>query len=274
MEKPYLDSLEEKEREVLSEVVSRFEGEMEVAYAALEYVVSTFHEAISKQPETPEDLGRLLLLSRSINSLRAALKLWPCGFYQQVTALVRMAMEDVLIASDINNPETLKALLFGEGKIGRGKLTLSEIAQRLSGKYSSEFPESSELFSELKERWYSSYRMASESSVHPRSTNIYEAVKLDADEDQIQMYIYPGIYLGKGRAADALRSILVQLIWLLLIALDVALHFYKSRSERKEWMDGADTLRIALEMAYERAEDYAMENKWSGDWLDLGKASS
>ena len=188
---------------------------MEVAYAALEYVVTTHHDAISKLPETPEDLARLLLLSRSINSFRAALKLWPCGFYQEVLALERMAMENALIARDLDNPETLKALLLGDGKLGRGKLALPEIAQRITSEYSSEFPESSEL-SEFKERWYWSYGNASEMSVHPRFANVYEAVKWDADKQE--MYIYPGIYPGKGRAAYTLRSILVGLIGLLGIA--------------------------------------------------------
>lgn len=271
MGESYLDSLEQKERKVLSEVVRRFEGEMEVAYAALEYVISTYHDAISKLPETPEDLARLLLLSRSINSFRAALKLWPCGFYQEVLALLRMAMENALIARDLDNPETLKALLRGEGKLGRGDLALPKMAQRITSEYSSEFPESSEP-SEFKERWYWSYQAASVTSVHPRFEGIYEAVKLDADKQE--MYIYPGIYPGKGRAAYALRSILVGLIELLGIAHEVALRFYGLRSELKEWIEGAKTILLGLEKAYERADVYGMENDWSGDWLGLGAASS
>ena len=96
---------------------------------------------------------------RSFNSLRMARQTLELGYFQQAMTLVRMAMEDQLVAEDIeHHPPTLAALLDGEGKLGRGNLALGQMAKRLSPK--------------AKVAWDRAYGMVSEYSAHPRHMSL------------------------------------------------------------------------------------------------------
>jgi len=78
----------------------------------------------------------LLLTTRSFNSLRSAYVLLQQGYYDQAIMLIRPVEEDYLIATDAEkNLETLQALLYGEGQLGKGKLTYTEMAKRVSKEF-------------------------------------------------------------------------------------------------------------------------------------------
>ncbi len=75
--------------------------------------------------------AQLLLATRSFNSVRCAHELMQPGYYSQALTLIRSAMEDNLTALDCAECEaTLRALLVGEGRLGQGKLTYTEMAKR------------------------------------------------------------------------------------------------------------------------------------------------
>lgn len=72
---------------------------------------------------TPTETNRLewawrLLSNKAFNSLRCAYQLLQMGYYTQALTLVRSVMEDWLTALDCeSHPQTLEALLYGEGKM-------------------------------------------------------------------------------------------------------------------------------------------------------------
>jgi len=108
-----------------------------------------------KTGEMPQlELAWLLLVVRSFYSLRCAYDLIQKGYYNQAVILIRSVEEDYLTCRDcVVNKDTVDALLEGKGELGKGKLTFSEMAKRISP--------------EFYERWKYNYGNLSEIA-HPR----------------------------------------------------------------------------------------------------------
>lgn len=82
------------------------------------------------------ELAWLLLVVRSFNSLRCAYELLQKGYYNQAIMLIRSVEEDYLTCRDCEvNKKTIDALLDGKGELGKGKLTFSEMAKRISPEF-------------------------------------------------------------------------------------------------------------------------------------------
>ena len=153
--------LERIEAEVASTIRDNHGSELAIVDAALNQIVTGFNDFSSLKgiPDNRLESARIFLAIRSFNSLRIARQTLECGYYQQAMTLVRMAMEDQLIAEDAEKHRpTLDALLDGTGKIGRGCLTLAKMAERISPK--------------AKEAWDSGYGHASEYAAHPRERSL------------------------------------------------------------------------------------------------------
>lgn len=100
------------------------------------------------------ELAWLLLVVRAFNSLRCAYDLLQKGYYIQAATLIRSAEEDYLTCRDCEvNKKTIDALLDGKGELGKGELTFSEMAKRISP--------------EFLEHWKYNYGQLSEIA-HPR----------------------------------------------------------------------------------------------------------
>ena len=135
--------------------------ELEVFETALDQLIRGFYDfsSLKPRPDNRLESARLFLSTRSINSLRIALQSLERGYYQQAMTLVRMVYEDQLVAKDIeNHPPTLKALLEGEGRIGKGQFTFAEMAKRISP--------------EAKAKWDDDYGKLSEYAAHTRLASI------------------------------------------------------------------------------------------------------
>jgi len=99
-------------------------------------------------------LAQLLLVVRSFTSLRCAYDLLQKGYYSQAIMLIRSAEEDYLTCRDCEvSKATMDALLDGKGELGKGKLTFSEMAKRISP--------------EFHKNWKTNYGQLSEIA-HPR----------------------------------------------------------------------------------------------------------
>ena len=166
----YLLSIDKTDDQVASIIRERHTREIRVAEAALDKIlhgISDFGVQKQKSDDYLES-ARLFLVTRSFNSIWAALQLLERGYYQQAMALVRMAMEDRIVALDIeNNPATLSALLHGDGKIGRGELALKRMAERVSPK--------------TKVAWDDDYGGLSKFGTHPRVESMQGLITTDSD---------------------------------------------------------------------------------------------
>jgi len=79
------------------------------------------------------EYARLLLVTRSFNSLLCAIDLLQKGFYSQAMALVRSINEDWLTAADCeNSPKTLNALLDADVDFWSQDYQYAEMAKRVS----------------------------------------------------------------------------------------------------------------------------------------------
>ena len=153
----YLNRIEEIENEVASTIRMNHAREFEIVDAALDQTLLGLNEFGSRKerPDNRLESARLFLAVRSFNSLRIARQTLERGYYQQALTLVRMAMEDQLVAEDAeNHPPTLTALLEGEGKIGKRDLALQKMAERVSPK--------------AREVWDANYGTVSKRAAHPR----------------------------------------------------------------------------------------------------------
>ena len=120
-------------------------------------------DSLTRNPGNDLQYAWLLLATRSTNSLRCALMLLESGYYSQSLTLVRSAMEDNLTALDCEGHEpTLKALLEGEGDLGKGDLTFTRMAQRVSDKFA--------------EDWKYNYGKLSEYAAHARHISVTHLV--------------------------------------------------------------------------------------------------
>ena len=178
------------ENEVAAEVRTSHSRELQVVDAALEQVLLGIDSLGSKGHRTSSDLetAQVLLAIRSFNSLRIAAQTMERGYYQQAFALVRMAMEDRLVAVDAeSNPATLNALMYDEGKLGKGDLHLGKMAERISSK--------------TKDVWDSDYGWASASATHPRQKSMLGLTMVGPDGGRI---LRPGVYYDNVQVANVL----------------------------------------------------------------------
>ena len=149
------------EVEVASEIRQKHEHEISIVEEALEELLQAFNEfsSIKGSPDNDLESARLHLTVRSFSSLLNAKQVLELGYYQQAMTLIRMAMEDQLVAEDAEgNPPTLAALMREDGKLGTGKLTYSNMASRISEK--------------AEEAWKVNYGILSAHAAHPRTSSL------------------------------------------------------------------------------------------------------
>ena len=154
--KSYLLDLRQRGERTMSTIQEKHEDDLVLVEEALELILRGWTEFASQKqrPDNRLESARLFLVTRSFNSLRMALPILEQGYYQQAMALTRMAMEDQLIAHDIEtHTSTLNTLLDG-----KGKLHFPSMARRISAK--------------AKAAWDYDYRILSEYSVHPRDKSL------------------------------------------------------------------------------------------------------
>ena len=154
--KSYLLALRQKEGRIASKIQLEHGEDLLLVEEALEQILYAWNEFSSqkKRPEGGLESMRLFLATRSFNSLQTALSALKKGYWQQAAALVRMVMEDQLIAEVIEiDPPTLDSLLSG-----KGRLKLSEMARQLSP--------------EVKSAWNYHYRILSEYASHNHKSGL------------------------------------------------------------------------------------------------------
>ena len=154
------------EKAVIKKTLDLHYSALKTIYSGLDCLTQGLNECASivekEEIQADKELKSVLLglAWRSVDSLRMAVVALEMGYYQQGLALVRISEEDCLTATDaITHPPTLKALLYGEGKIGKGDLRYSEIAKRMSVDY--------------RKTWEEIYGFLSKCGAHPR----YESLK-------------------------------------------------------------------------------------------------
>lgn len=164
------------EREVQTTIEARHKGALEVVYRALDCIIQGLNECdpdlVKGRVDSDLHNIRRFLATRSFNSIRMGMLALKIGYYQQAFALVRMAKEDQIVALDAEtHAPTLSALLTGKGKIGRGGLSLSAMAERISPI--------------AKEVWEDSYGFLSAFSVHPRYQSLRSLLRTNSDGQYI-----------------------------------------------------------------------------------------
>ena len=108
--KSYLLALRQKEERIASKIHLEHGEDLLLVEEALEQILYAWNEFSSQKgkPDNRLNSARLFLVTRSFNSLRIALSALEQGYWQQAAALVRMVMEDQLIAEVIEiDPPTL-----------------------------------------------------------------------------------------------------------------------------------------------------------------------
>lgn len=169
----FLQEIEQIESRTASATRETHAREFEILYAALEQILVGWSDlaSLDQRPKARLQIAWGLLTARTFNSIRTALQVLELGYSQQAMALVRMAMEDQLVAEDIErHPPTLAALLDGGGQLGKGELTFGRMAERLSPK--------------AKAAWDASYGMLSEHGAHPRLKSMLGLVAPSLSGDQ------------------------------------------------------------------------------------------
>ncbi len=139
---------------------------------ALDQVIQGLNEfgELRGMPRNDLESGRLFLAVRAFRTLRIAMNVLERAYYQQAAGLVRMSMEDMLIAEDIErHPPTLQVLLHGDATkktgLGRGKLSYGAMAGRISSKAA--------------EAWKAEYDSVSVYATHPRKEALTTIVTWD-----------------------------------------------------------------------------------------------
>ena len=152
----HINEMESLENRFASIIWAKHSRELDAIDAALNQIFAGFKEFRHQKGILDQRLeaARLILVARSFNSLLCAKRTLEHGYTGQALALARMAMEDQLIAQDIEvEPATLDALLDDNGEIGRGKLTFAKMADRLP--------------KEEIDFWKNDYSIASRRGSHP-----------------------------------------------------------------------------------------------------------
>ena len=94
--------IELNENDVASQIRMNHGRELEVVDAALDQILQGLDAFayVKQRPDSRLEDAQMFLAVRSFNSLHIARQLLEHGYYQQASALVRMAMEDQLVAED------------------------------------------------------------------------------------------------------------------------------------------------------------------------------
>ena len=157
----HMKVIELNENDVVSQIRRNLGRELEVVDTVLDQILQGLDDfAYFKQrPDSRLEEARMFLAVRSFNSLYIARQVLERGYHQQASTLVRMVMEDQLVAEDAqNHPATLDALLDGKGSISSGDLTYGKMAERISP--------------EAKEAWDEKYGDLSARAAHPRTKSL------------------------------------------------------------------------------------------------------
>ena len=218
----------ESEEVVASTVRANHAQEFRLVDDALDQVLRGLADFAYRKDEPDNALedARLFLATRSFNSLWVARQTLERGYYQQALALIRMAMEDQMVARDAENyPLTLAALFEGKGKIGRGEFALDKMAERLSP--------------EEKVGWQREYGEASAYATHPRPESMRSLLLVEPDG---QKALLPGgVGYDKGMVDAILYYLLSELMNVLATLARVA------SSIGSEW--GVGTVPVYEEIA-------------------------
>ncbi len=161
LRKRHMRVIDSNENEVASQIRRNHGRELEVVDVALNQILQGLDAfAYSKQrPDSRLEDAQMFLTVRSFNSLHTARQLLERGYYQQASTLVRMAMEDQLVAEDAEtHPPTLDALLDARGDFREGGLRFGAMAERISP--------------ETKRAWKEKYGDLSERAAHPRRLSL------------------------------------------------------------------------------------------------------
>ena len=153
--------IEFDENDVASQIRMNHGRELEVVDAAFDQILQGLDAFayVKQRPDSRLEDAQMFLAVRSFNSLHIARQILERGYYQQASTLVRMAMEDQLVAEDAEtHPPTLDALLDDEGSLSSGDLTYGKMAERISP--------------EAKKAWDEKYGYLSESAAHPRPQSL------------------------------------------------------------------------------------------------------
>lgn len=194
--KSYLLDLRQKDEHTASKIQREHEADLVLVEQALEQVLCAWSEFSSQKtrPNNPLESARLFLVVRSFNSLRAALPTLEQGYYQQAATLIRMVMEDQLIAEDIEvHPPTLKALLRG-----KGLPKLGSMANRISP--------------EAKVAWDSDYHTLSYYTTHTNRASLQGLNSVGPDG---QLTLQPGGHYDNVQVMTVLYYLLRQLVFVM-----------------------------------------------------------
>ena len=184
---------------VASTIRANHAQEFRLVDSALDQILRGLEDFADRkdEPDNALENARLLLATRSFNSLWIATQILERGYYQQALTLVRMAMEDQLVARDAeNHPQTLDALLEGKGRIGRNEFALDNMAERISP--------------EEKVGWQREYGEASAYGTHPRPESMRSLLLVEPDG---QKALLPGgVGYDKGMVDAILYYLLSELM--------------------------------------------------------------
>ena len=168
MSNKFYDALARSDKALARKIRSEHSQWFTTIETALDQVIQGLNEFGKHKGEPQGELesARLFLATHTFRNLRLALGTLERGYYHQSLGLARMAMEDTLVAEDIETcPETLRALLFDEGKLGRGTLSYQEMADRIS--------------EQAGDAWRTDYGDVSKYGAHPRMKALESSVMWD-----------------------------------------------------------------------------------------------
>ena len=198
----------------------------------LDQILRGLDEIVSLKPTIEDRLeqARRLLALRKFNSIWASLGLLERGCYQQSWALVRMAMEDRLVAIDIaKHPPTLEALLGNGDDKWRGDLSFKRMADRCS--------------SEQAGMWEWDYGLASALAAHPRPGSVQSLADNGPDE---RPTFHVGNRYNRRLTRVILGYLLIELLYL-MAQMDIL-----TSSAGSNWSAGADPAAAEIFSAWER----------------------
>ena len=241
--KRYIKNIEKIEDMVASTIMTVHAHELEIVDAALDQIFRGFDDFRSRKskPTNRLESARLFLVTRSFNSLRVARQTLERGYYQQALTLVRMAMEDQLIAEDAeSHPSTLDALLDGKGKLGRGDLALGQMAKRWSP--------------DAKVVWDQNYGILSERAAHPRLESMKGLTAVGPDG---QVTLRPGCHYDEVEVKIVLFYLLRELV---LVMTTIAV---VTDQVEIDWVTGAMPAFKEVDSLWKQID------KWAGEQLGV-----
>ena len=169
----FLDSLRRHDAELGDTIRNRHREWFEAIETALDQVIRGLNEFAEQKRKPKDELesARLFLATGTFRSLHTALSLVERGYYQQSAGLVRTAMEEMLIAEDVEiYPKTLEVLMHGNPdnkvRLGRDDLSYGAMVARISPKAA--------------EAWKKTYDAVSVYATHPRSAGLELLVTWDS----------------------------------------------------------------------------------------------